>query len=143
MNQRTNNQTSKAMQVKQFLKENLWFLFLLAPLVAMPFLIFEKSTPDRKRIVKTDSHQTVFTKSIEVTSAQVATIVAKPIAELLRIEVYVASQRVAANISEGVFDEQYAYLPQLLISTMENDIEFKLGALNQPSKLSSYSKGHS
>lgn len=116
MSNQSNNHHSKTDAFKQFLKEYLWFLLLLAPLGVMPFLIVEKVSPKEKRVVKVESQKTVFTKSIEVTSAQVATIVAKPLSELIKMNVYLPSPSVAANEYYFSPSSELSNMPQILIS---------------------------
>lgn len=116
MSNQSNNHHSKTDAFKQFLKEYLWFLLLLAPLGVMPFLIVEKVSPKEKRVVKVESQTAVFAKSIEVTSAQVATIVAKPLSELLEMDVYLPTSNVAASEYHFTPSGQLSNMPQILIS---------------------------
>lgn len=75
--------------LKAFIREQLWLIMLLAPLIVIPFLVtehFDSSKKPRSHVKTAVS--VVSAISPEVTSVQLAAIVAKPLGDLLKMEVY-------------------------------------------------------
>jgi hypothetical protein len=72
---------------KRTLLENLWIIFLLTPLLIIAFLISKHYQPAKHKVMLT-KRSSNFSLSIEITTAELAIIVAKPIGELLAMDVY-------------------------------------------------------
>lgn len=142
MSQQPKNLTSKIRQLVTVLKDYLWFLMLLAPLAMIPFLVVEKTTSGKKQVISAARQQIVFTQSVEVTTAQLAAIVAKPIDELLQMDVYVDSLLTAqVNNGESMY-QSHEHFPQLLIGSTDNNLDMKIDNQNH-AKLATYAKERS
>ncbi|MGJ8619988.1 MAG: hypothetical protein ACSHWN_06630 [Methylophilaceae bacterium] len=72
---------------KRIFIEQLWLVFLLAPLLIIAFLITEQYQPVKQQMMYAKNSKAL-SMSVEITSAELAMIVAKPLGELLAIEVY-------------------------------------------------------
>lgn len=72
--------------LKSILKENLWFIVLLAPLLVVAFFIGQNVLMSKKQ----SSHRGIamVVGSVEISAVELASIVAKPFAELLAMDVY-------------------------------------------------------
>lgn len=88
MNTSFKNNESWFAKCKRIFLEQLWLIFLLAPLLIVAFLITENYQPTKQRIILS-KHSTNLPLSVEITSAELAMIVAKPIGELLAMDVYI------------------------------------------------------
>lgn len=142
MSQQPKNLTSKIRQLVTVLKDYLWFLMLLAPLAMIPFLVVEKTTSGKKQVISAARQQIVFTQSVEVTTAQLAAIVAKPIDELLQMDVYVDSLLTAQINNDESMYQSHEYFPQLLIGSTDNNLDMKIDNQNH-AKLVTYAKERS
>lgn len=88
MNTTLNNKESWFAKCKRIFMEQLWLIFLLAPLLIIAFMITEHYEPTKHQILLSE-HTGGLSFSAEITSAELALIVAKPIGELLAMEVYI------------------------------------------------------
>lgn len=72
--------------LKSILKENLWFIVLLAPLLVVAFFIGQNVLMSKKQ----SSHRGIamVVGSVEISAVELASIVAKPFTELLAMDVY-------------------------------------------------------
>ena len=87
MNTSLDNNESWLAKCKRILIEQLWIIFLLAPLLIIAFFINEHYQPAKHKMMLS-KRTSNFSLSIEITSAELAIIVAKPIGELLAMDVY-------------------------------------------------------
>ena len=93
-----NNDESLFAKCKRIFLEQLWLIFLLAPLLIIAFLITENYQQINHKIMLS-KHTNHLSASVEITSAELAMIVAKPIGELLAMEVYIDYKQASkANI---------------------------------------------
>ena len=88
MNTTQNNKESWLTKCKRIFIEQLWLIFLLAPLLIIAFMITKHYEPTKDQILLS-KHTGGLSFSAEITSAELALIVAKPIGELLAMEVYI------------------------------------------------------
>ncbi len=89
-----NKKSSTLSELKQFCIDNLWFVMLLAPLLIIALMMFKHfQSAERKHV---NSSLAMVVGSVEISTAELASIVAKPLSELIAIEVYsVVNQRAA------------------------------------------------
>lgn len=75
--------------LKNTLKENLWFIILLAPLLLVTVFITQNVLVSKKQ----SSHRGIamVVGSVEISAVELASIVAKPFSELLAMDVYAKS----------------------------------------------------
>jgi hypothetical protein len=98
MNTTLKNNESWLAKCKRIFIEQLWLIFLLAPLLIVAFLITEHYQPAKQKIMLS-KHTASLKLSVEITSAELAMIVAKPIGELLAMDVYLDyKQAASANL---------------------------------------------
>lgn len=88
MNTSLNNNESWFAKCKRIFLEQLWLIFLLAPLLIVALFITEHYQPTNHKVILSQ-HNANLSVSVEITSAELAMIVAKPIGELLAMEVYI------------------------------------------------------
>lgn len=110
MNTSLNNRESWFAKCKRIFLEQLWLIFLLAPLLIVAFFITEHYQPTNRKVILSQ-HNSSLPVSLEITSAELAMIIAKPIGELLAMEVYI--------------DYKQASMPSLLMTS--NDISNNSG----------------
>lgn len=110
MNTSLNNRESWFAKCKRIFLEQLWLIFLLAPLLIVAFFIAEHYQPTNRKVILSQ-HNSSLPVSLEITSAELAMIIAKPIGELLAMEVYI--------------DYKQASMPSLLMTS--NDISNNSG----------------
>lgn len=122
MNKNMMKTSSRSSNLKEFCIENLWVLALLAPLLMMLVLGVNKLSASAKEpsssyvsnartLVSTAAGLEVI--SIEVTSIELASIVAKPIGKLLLMKVYFdgktngrGNAQIAAYGDDDVFNDE-------------------------------------
>ncbi len=90
-----NNKSSTLSKFKQFCIENLWFVLLLTPLFLIAVLMFKHFQPSEKQPVNRGLAMVV--GSVEISTVELAAIVAKPLTELLAMEVYSVVNQSAAT----------------------------------------------
>lgn len=105
MNTSLNNNESWFAKCKRIFLEQLWLIFLLAPLLIIAFFINKHYQPINHKVMLSQ-HNANLSVSVEITSAELAMIVAKPIGELLAMEVYI--------------DYKQASRPSLLTTSIDN-----------------------
>lgn len=95
-------------KLKRLWKEQLWLVILLAPLLIVAILVGQNFQKDKRSATVTTVKKSVVAKTVaaaagaagvmaEISSRDVAMIVAKPISELLVMEVYFSLQRKAGS----------------------------------------------
>jgi hypothetical protein len=96
-------------KLKHFVSEQLWLIFLLAPLLVVATFISSQYIPQNKQIVMASS-SVFLAVSAEISSAEVAAIVAKPLSELLAMDVYFDAKqnnRTVTRVSTTELIEDY------------------------------------
>jgi hypothetical protein len=94
MSEELNTDDSGLNKLKRICKEQLWWVFLLAPLlivavqVAQDFQADKKTVATVKKSAAVSASVGVAEAVLEISSSELASIVAKPIAELLVMDVY-------------------------------------------------------
>ena len=108
-------------KLRRFFYEQLWLILLLAPLLVIITLIWTHAQSNKKQIVNVSnsitgsSSRAVFAVSVEISSAELVAIVAKPLGELLAMEVYLDNKQKNRNstrlssfeLSEDIRNEAY------------------------------------
>jgi hypothetical protein len=77
-----------SIQLKTFCAEQLWIILLLAPLIVIAILVSQHVLSSKSHQVITNNSRSFIGASAEVSSAQLAMIVAKPLSELIKMDVY-------------------------------------------------------
>lgn len=114
MNAAVKTNESWFVKCKRIFIEQLWLIFLLAPLLIIAFLITEHYQPTKQK-TRLSKHSASLSLSVEITSAELAMIVAKPIGELLAMDVYLDYKQAkttnlrVTNIEGGVNLANEAY----------------------------------
>jgi hypothetical protein len=91
-----NKKSSILSEFKQFVMDNLWFVLLLTPLFVIAVMMFKHFQPtDSSRRVNGGLAMVV--GSVEISTAELASIVAKPLTELIAMEVYSVVNNSAAT----------------------------------------------
>lgn len=91
-----NKKSSILSELKQFVMDNLWFVLLLTPLLLIAVMMFKHFQPsDSGRRVNGGLAMVV--GSVEISTAELASIVAKPLTELIAMEVYSVVNHSAAT----------------------------------------------
>jgi hypothetical protein len=91
-----NKKSSILSEFKQFVMDNLWFVLLLTPLFVIAVMMFKHFQPtDSSRRVNGGLAMVV--GSVEISTAELASIVAKPLTELIAMEVYSVVNHSAAT----------------------------------------------
>jgi hypothetical protein len=85
-------------KLKRFISEQLWLILLLAPLLIVATFIGSQSSAQKKQIVIAGS-SAFLAVSAEISSAEVAAIVAKPLSELLAMDVYFDAKQNSRNVT--------------------------------------------
>lgn len=114
MNKDLKNTDTSFNKLKRLLNEQLWLIFLLAPLLLIAALVVPQLQSNKKPML-TASTNAMLSASIEVSSAELASIVAKPLSELLVMEVYFDHKQKTRNnarmlsldLAEGFKNEDY------------------------------------
>lgn len=102
-------------KLRNLLNEQLWLIFLLAPLLIIAALVGPQLQSNRKPTLIASNSSAMLTLSIEVSSAELASIVAKPLSELLVMEVYFDhkkksrsnARQLSLDLAEGFRNEAY------------------------------------
>jgi hypothetical protein len=77
---------SETNKLKYFSIERLWFVLLLTPILIIAVLMFQHFQPTKRQGVNKGIAMIV--GSVEISAVELATIVAKPLSELIAMEVY-------------------------------------------------------
>lgn len=86
--------------LKKFCYEQLWVFALFAPLVLIAILMIPNVEVSHQRKHKSSLSHSFTAKALEISSAELAAIIAKPLGELLLIEVYTSQRSVSAGTLE-------------------------------------------
>ncbi len=92
-----NKKSSILIEFKQFVIDNLWFVLLLTPLFIIAVMMFKHFQPSESSR-HTNSGLAMVVGSVEISTAELASIVAKPLTELIAMEVYSVVNQSAARI---------------------------------------------
>ena len=104
--------------MKQWCLEQLWLFALLTPLIALAVLgVMHWQAKSKSHNSKAETLIEVVTGSVEITSTEVALIVAKPIGELIKMQVY--------------FEEKTSRKRGQLLAELKVEDVFLNGASNQ------------
>lgn len=114
MNKDLKNTDTLFNKLKRLLNEQLWLIFILAPLLMIAALVVPQLQSNKKPML-TASTSATSSASIEVSSVELALIVAKPLNELLVMEVYFDHKQKTRNnarmlsldLAEGFKNEDY------------------------------------
>lgn len=99
MNDNLNKNMSKLDKLKRTCKEQLWLVFLLAPLLVVAMLVGQHFHANESVSVKTKHRMSAaMAAAVELSSTELATIVAKPLTELLIMEVYSDTAKRGQNL---------------------------------------------
>jgi len=88
MNKDLEKTNSLLHKLGRFLNEQFWLILLLAPLLIIAALVGPKFQTNNEQTLNVRTSSTKQSVSIEISSAELALIVAKPLSELLAMEVY-------------------------------------------------------
>jgi len=88
MNNQLDNTESVFSRVKVIFNEQLWLVLLLAPLIVIAILVGQYVQPEKNQMQHVNVSSALAAVSPEVSTAQLAAIVAKPLSELLTMDVY-------------------------------------------------------
>lgn len=92
-----NKKSSVLSEFKQLVMDNLWFVLLLTPLFVIAAMMFKHFQPSESGR-RVNSSLAMVVGSVEISTAELASIVAKPLTELIAMEVYsVVNQSAAMN----------------------------------------------
>jgi len=92
-----NKKQSSFDQFKNLCIEKFWFILLLLPLILIAAMIVENIQPPSKGVQRSMTAGVVGT--VEISTIELAAIVAKPITELLAMEVYTLGGDIASSSS--------------------------------------------
>ena len=117
---------SKHSNFKKFCYENLWVLALFAPLIVIAVLVMQNFELGGKQTIKIKKSRSIATVAIEITSAELATIIAKPLSELLLIEVYFNGKNKVRN-KRAVLEEdiESSFINQKYNEAIADQLEYK------------------
>lgn len=90
-----NKKSSVLSEFKQFCIDKLWFVVLLAPLLIIALMMFKQFQPSENSR-RVNNGLAVVVGSVEISTAELASIVAKPLTELIAMEVYSVVNNTAA-----------------------------------------------
>jgi hypothetical protein len=88
MNKNLEKTNSLLHKLVRFFNEQFWLILLLAPLLIIAALVGPNFQANKEQTHNARSSSTKQSVSIEISSAELALIVAKPLSELLAMEVY-------------------------------------------------------
>ncbi len=117
-----NNKSSILSEFKQFVMDNLWFVLLLTPLFVIAVMMFKHFQPNESSR-RVNSGLAMVVGSVEISTTELASIVAKPLTELIAMEVYSVvnhSSAAAGPIRKSEL-KQAAYIPLSEIRRAEDN----------------------
>lgn len=102
-------------KLRRLLNEQLWLILLLAPLLIIATLVGTQLQPNKKQMISVNNSSAMLTASLEISSTELASIVAKPLSELLAMEVYLDikpknrknARRISLDLADGFKNEAY------------------------------------
>jgi hypothetical protein len=97
-------------KLRRLFNEQLWLLLLLAPLLIIATLVSPHFISSKSQVINTKRASAMLAVSAEISSAELVSIVAKPLTELLAMEVYFDHQsksRKVARISSLALAEDF------------------------------------
>ena len=97
MNNKLKKTGSKLDKFKRLLLEQLWLILLLAPLVIIAILVGPNFESNKKQIISSSKSSALLAVSVEVSTAELVSILAKPLSELLVMDVYFDHQQNGGN----------------------------------------------
>ena len=89
-----NKKSSVLSEFKQFCIDKLWFVVLLAPLLIIALMMFKQFQPSENS--RRVNNGLAVVGPVEISTAELASIVAKPLTELIAMEVYSVVNNTAA-----------------------------------------------
>lgn len=101
MSEELMNTDSRVSKIKRFFVEQFWLILLFAPLLAIVLLVGKQYLPSGQSSAVSDSRsqsvadavsgsksRSITNAAMQITTAELTTIIAKPMSELLLVEVY-------------------------------------------------------
>lgn len=112
MSEKLMNTETKLTKIKRQCTEQFWLVLLFAPLLFVAILVSKQYLPEAapvNAISAKEGHLASSTSGMQVTSTELAAIIAKPIDELVLTEVYFKSQNIAYS-KQATFNINFSQL---------------------------------
>jgi len=106
--------------LKAFLSEQLWLILLLTPLIVTALFVSEHFSSNKKQSSHAKTAVSVIAAvSPEVSSVQLAAIVAKPLGDLLKMDVYFDRQSNARNTGNLISSAEFNHTSNAFDQSIE------------------------